>query len=366
VTRVLLTVSGTVDPDVAEQVAEGRRPRPDYVELAAAMGAERLDVADARRRAGRWGRVVERLAGRGVLLAWVCFRERRRYDAIFTDGEQVGLPLAWLCRLTARALPAHVMIVHIMSVPKKAWLYRLFRLGRYIDTMVVYSMAQRRYIAEELGFPADRVVWTPFTVDTRFFSPAEVTARPRRMICTAGLEFRDYPTLIEAVRDLDVDIVIAAASNWSKRADTTAGAELPPNVEVCSLGYVELRQLYADAEFVVMPLQDVEFQAGITTILEAMAMSKAVICSRTKGQTDVIVDGTTGVYVGPGEAWELRDAIAGLLDDPDRATRIGAAARRYAEEQCDVAGYAERLAGVVTDTIDRRAIGSRRGTSRSA
>ena len=95
------------------------------------------------------------------------------------------------------------------------------------------------------------------------------------------------------------------------------------------LGFVDLRQLYADARFVVMPLHDVEFQAGVTTILEAMAMGKAVVCSRTRGQTDVIIDGATGVYVPPGDAAALRAAIRGLLDDPDRADEIGARGRRY-------------------------------------
>jgi hypothetical protein len=38
-----------------------------------------------------------------------------------------------------------------------------------------------------------------------------------------------------------------------------------------------------------VPLLDVPFQAGVTTILEAMAMEKTVICSRTLGQTDVHV-----------------------------------------------------------------------------
>ena len=47
------------------------------------------------------------------------------------------------------------------------------------------------------------------------------------MICTAGLEFRDYPTLIEAVRGLDARVVIAAASPWSKRADATAERRPP-------------------------------------------------------------------------------------------------------------------------------------------
>jgi glycosyltransferase involved in cell wall biosynthesis len=351
--RVLLTISGTIPSDVDDQVQGGRRPRPDYVEMARCMGADLLDVPEARRRAGRFGRLVERVGGVGALLGWVCYRQRRRYDAVFTDGEQVGLPLAALCRLTLRRPFTHVMVVHIMSVPKKSMLYRALRLGRYMSRMIVYSSAQQRYLAESLGFPADRIVLTPFMVDTTFFSTERVdsVAADRPMICTAGLEFRDYPTLIGAARGLDARVVIAAASPWSKRADPTTGTELPANVEVCRLGFVDLRQLYADARLVVMPLHDIDFQAGVTTILEAMAMGRAVVCSRSSGQTDIITDGVTGVFVPPGDSAALRAAVVELLGDPARADRLGAAARQFVVERCDVSVYARRLADIVAGAI---------------
>ena len=352
--KVLLTVSGVIDPDVLDQVRRGDRPLPDYVELARVMDADVVDVAEARRRAGRFGRLLERVGGAGALLGWVCFRQRRRYDAVFTDGEQVGLPLALLSRLTFRRAFAHVMIVHLMSPPKKAWLYRAFRLGRYIDTAIVYSTAQQRFLTERLGQPAERVVFTPFMVDTEFFDPDRVEpAGAAPMICSAGLEFRDYPTLMEAVRGLDLRVVIAAASPWSKRDDSTTQAEVPANVEVCRLGFVDLRQLYADATFVVMPLVENDFQAGVTTILEAMAMGKAVVCSRTAGQQDIVIDGVSGVYVPPGDDRRLRAAIEELLADPQRVATLGAAAREQVVHTCDLHIYADRLGHVVLESAAR-------------
>ena len=115
------------------------------------------------------------------------------------------------------------------------------------------------------------------------------------MICAVGQELRDYPTLVEAVRGLDVDVVIAAASPWSKRAGQLRRASTSRRTST-SRGFdlFDLRQLYADAAFVVVPLQETDFQAGITTILEAMSMGRAVVCTRTTGQTDTIVDGETG------------------------------------------------------------------------
>ena len=92
-----------------------------------------------------------------------------------------------------------------------------------------------------------------------------------------------------------------------------------------------------------MPLHDVDFQAGITTILEAMAMGKAVVCSRTAGQTDALVDGVTGIYVPPGDPLALRGALERLLADPPLASALGREARAWAVTHADVAIYADRL-----------------------
>jgi glycosyltransferase involved in cell wall biosynthesis len=213
--------------------------------------------------------------------------------------------------------------------------------------MVVYATRQRELVGSLLGRAPEVTVLSPFMVDTAFFSPAAVVARQDRMICAAGLELRDYRTLVDAVRGLDVRVVIAAGSPWSTRPDTVRDDDVPANVEVCTLDFVALRQLYADARLVVMPLQDVDFQAGITTILEAMAMGKAVVCSQTRGQTDTIVHERTGLYVPPGDATALRSAIERLLDEPELADALGAAARRWTVEHADVGVYAERLGGHV-------------------
>jgi glycosyltransferase involved in cell wall biosynthesis len=341
--RVLLTVSGTVPAGLDGEIDAGARPRPDYHALAEALAADLLDhptVCDS----GTVSRLASRLVGRDLVLAVACLRRRRDYELIFTDGEQVGLPLAAMMRLFGRRRVRHAMIAHLLTARKKRWFYKLSRGGPAIDRMLVYSSRQRDLIAAELGYPRDSIVVTPFTVDCTFWDSSASLASDRPMICAAGLEFRDYPTMIEAVRGLDVDVVLAAASPWSKRRDSTAGAELPPNVEVRRLGFVELRQLYADASVVVVPLIESDFQAGITTILEAMAMGKPIVCTRSRGQTDTLVDGENALYVDPGDAGAMRDAIVRLLDDGALAERLGRAARQWARANADLPVYASRIA----------------------
>lgn len=349
--RVLLTVSGTIPADLDDQIIRGQRPRPDYHAMAEAMGADLIDHEAARRLTGRFGAVLERLLGPDVLLALASFRRRRSYRLVFTDGEQVGLPFAALCRLFGRRGVRHLMVVHILTVRKKRWFYRAFRVGPFVDRMFVYAHRQRDLIADELGYPRDRIVLTPFAVDCAFWDPEKHAGEPRSMICSAGLEFRDYPTLIDAMRGSDVEVVLAAASPWSKRRDNTGDVDVPDNVTVGRLGFVELRELYSSASLVVVPLEQSDFQAGITTILEAMAMARPIVCTRTRGQTDTIVESETGRYVPPADRLALRSVIDELLADPEQAARLGAAARSWAIHHADVEVYARRLADAVGDEL---------------
>lgn len=341
--QVLLTVSGVVDAATAAQAAAGERPRTDYLEMARTFGADLIDYTEARRNTGWFGRLLEKIGGPNLTLAWACCKHRRDYKVIFTDGEQVGIPLALMLKLARWKRTKHLMIVHILSVGKKKLFFDLLGIQSHIHTFFVYSTWQKRFIASRWQLTPERVVFTPFMVDSRFFGMDQVSAHANRQICAVGLEFRDYPTLMKAVDGLDVDVVIAAASSWSKRADSTAGQTIPTNVTVKRFSQYELRQLYADSQFVVMPLYDVNFQAGVTAILEAMAMERAVICSRTPGQTDIIVDRETGLYVPPDDPQALRAAIERLLNQPEEAERMGKAGRDKVKRELCLDRYVVRL-----------------------
>ena len=113
----------------------------------------------------------------------------------------------------------------------------------------------------------------------------------------------------------------------------------------------ELRQLYADSCFMVMPLENVNFQAGVTAILECLAMGKAVICSRVPGQTDVVVEGENGRYVPPGDPSTLGTEIRRLLSRPEEAARMGANGRKLVECQMNLDLYVQKLADFLHEAI---------------
>jgi len=102
-----------------------------------------------------------------------------------------------------------------------------------------------------------------------------------------------------------------------------------------------------------MPLYPVNFQAGVTAILEAMAMGKAVLCTRTPGQTDVVIEGETGLYIPPGDPAALRQAIEHLLAHPEEAARMGANGRNIIETRMSLDRYVQNFSRLLDDLLTR-------------
>jgi glycosyltransferase involved in cell wall biosynthesis len=144
-----------------------------------------------------------------------------------------------------------------------------------------------------------------------------------------GAEARDYKTLIDAVVGVGADVVVRAASPWVKHRSALDPESLPPGMTLIeeSISYLDLRQMYARADCVVVPLEAVEYAAGITTVIEAMALGKPVVCTATPGRDAALADGTTGLLVEPGSVESLRAAIRQVLENPSAAQAMGDRAR---------------------------------------
>lgn len=349
-TRVLLTISGVVPDSLDDDIAAGRRPRADYRAMADASGFELFDEGQGLA-ASRLGRLVARVAGDHVGSSIALHRASRGFDVVLTDAECTGLPLAVWFRLDVvgwlrrRRRPRHVMISHRLAWGRKITLHRLLRLDRQIDAYIVYATEQRRRLIDHMAIDPAKVELTGFMVDESFWRPTPIPTEGRPLICAVGLERRDYATLLTAIDGLEVDLVVAAGSPWAVQRWSPQG-RLPANVTVTALALDELRDLYARSRFVVVPLEDVDFQAGVTSILEAMAMGRPVLYTATAGQTDVVVDGVTGTSVPPADADAMRSAIVAMLDDEDGLRRMGEAARHDVEARFALDGYVRRIGAV--------------------
>ncbi len=354
VKTLLLVSAGLNWPDrngFAERDAEDRHPRG--LPLLESLNA---DVADERflQSAPRWRRAVYRATGTVLAQVLEAYSVRHHYDVIVSWAEQLGLPLAALSRFGGARTP-HVSIFSWISRPKKAHLLRMVHPA--IDRIIFMSSAQQKFAVERLRIPRSRTVLLRWPVDEKFWRPL---GGPQDMICSVGREMRDYATLIEALRGTEIPCHIATGGQldigkqdrWMK--DVGENSSLPPNVTTGGKSFAALRELYDRSRFVVIPLHETDTDNGTTSILEAMAMGKAVICSRVRGQTDVIKEGVTGFFVPPGDSQALREAIRALWADPERARNMGRMGREHILQFHALDDWVKDVRCVIDDVLRER------------
>ena len=259
----------------------------------------------------------------------------------------------------ARHKKPHIAMIGQFAKPNIQIPLRLF--GSSLHAVITWNSVQRRYLIERLRFPSERVYLVRHFVDELFYSP-----RPAEedTICGVGAEMRDYPTLIEAMRGTGLRCHIATDHvRIPYRFRLVRDRRVPINafsvpadarVTMGRKTLPELRDLYARSRFVVMPLVPSNSDNGVTVILEAMAMGKPVICSRTRGQVDVVQDGVTGLYVPVGDPAALRAAMLSLWNDPKRAHAMGLRARAFVEQHHTLERFALSVRAAAEASLEGR------------
>jgi glycosyltransferase involved in cell wall biosynthesis len=342
--NVLLVIPSKIKHGIEDSVANDRHPTMDYFALAEQLRTRGATVDFLDNSAVRNCRIPNDAA-----LAIEAFKVSGKYSSIFTNSESIAIPLALLLRMK-RKRPRHVTIAHKLSTGKKALFFRQLKAQREIDLLFVYAETQRNFGVHSLGINSDQISLISFHADSDFFRPLNGIRKISKQFCSAGLEWRDYPTLIEAARQLpDCTFKIAAASPWSKHVNELQGKDLPPNVSARPYDYDGLRSLYAESIGAIVPLYENDFQAGITTILESMSMGLPVIATRTAGQKDVIIEGATGFYVQPGDTSSLTAVIGRLFADPGAADKVGNNARSWLLEHASLKKWSSVLAEQILD-----------------
>jgi rhamnosyl/mannosyltransferase len=158
-----------------------------------------------------------------------------------------------------------------------------------------------------------------------------------RLVYYKGLEF-----LVRAMRDIRGHLVIVGQGPMH---DTLVEEIRASGVEdrVSLVGHVADTVPYYHAARVFALPSHLRSEAFGIVQLEAMASGLPVVNTRIpSGVPGVSVDGVTGLTVPPADPTALARAIGELLDDPERARRLGDAGRRRVAELYSLDGMTAR------------------------
>jgi hypothetical protein len=168
-------------------------------------------------------------------------------------------------------------------------------------------------------------------VDLEFFQ-STVGKSPNRLFA-GGENQRDWPLLIEAVRDLPFDVHLVSSRL----------PEVPPHVRVdARLPLWRFRDAMAAASIAAVPLV-AGAAAGVTVIPMAMALGAAVVATRTSWTEPLINDGEDGLLAEPGDVEAFRGALVRLHDEPELRQRLAAKARQKVADLCDLEDFTRAM-----------------------
>jgi len=272
-------------------------------------------------------------------------RRMTRIDALYC-ADQVGLAGLALAR---SVLPAtqFISVVHhpLGHAARRAALARH-------DVLVCLSAALCVELERALPRRRARVVHLPWGPDL-----ASPLYRPRgdsNGVVSAGKSNRDLPTLTRALARTGAAGVVYDLERRLPDAPTRAIRVVHPGesdgVDPNSPGgYLPTRAIAdtAAAAIVAIPVLDPGRLTGLTEAVDALALGKPIIASRSPYFPFDVEAVGCGIWVDPGDVDGWTRALERLLGDPGARAEMGAAGRRFAEGEWNYEAFCRGLSELI-------------------
>jgi glycosyltransferase involved in cell wall biosynthesis len=230
------------------------------------------------------------------------------------------------------------------------------KVARRARKILTPSETSKRDIAKDFGVDPARMQVILLGVEDGFKPPTAPRVPGRIMaMASADAPMKGIATLLEAFAKLrterDVELVLVTKPQ--------AGGKTEKLIERLSIGDsvrfvhgmsdVELVDLMGSAELACVPSL---YEGFSLPTAELMACATPLVVSRAGAIPEVVgPEGLCAEVVTPGDVGELKAAIEGLLDDPERRAAMGAAGRQRVEEMFSWRAVAATVATAYEEVI---------------
>ena len=220
---------------------------------------------------------------------------------------------------------------------------RLYQVALLCTHRVFFQNPDDRDLFVQRGIlsTADKsVVVNGSGIDINLFCPVPLPSTPvflliARLLGDKGV--REYVAAARLVRQQYPQCTFRLAGWIDDTPDAIKQAELDSWIQdevIEFLGRLkDVRPAIADSSVYVLP----SYREGTPrTVLEAMAMARAVITTDAPGCRETVVPGVNGILVPVKSAEELAQAMLVLLRSPAQVAAMGQKGRQLAEDKYDV------------------------------
>jgi glycosyltransferase involved in cell wall biosynthesis len=211
--------------------------------------------------------------------------------------------------------------------------------------------SDRECVLPLLGDPRRWVAFKPFLDAASFARNARHKSDQLRLITVAmmrdGDKLASYQILGDALSQLvDLPWSLEVLGDGAAREEVESALALFRErvTWTGSLSQTDVTERLAVADLFLWPAVNEAFGMAL---LEAQASGLPVVAGSAGGVAEIVVSGTTGLLVAPGDACAFAAAVRSLILDRSRRSAFGAAARRRVLREHDLPPAARRLASVI-------------------
>lgn len=253
-----------------------------------------------------------------------------KYDVVISHGMQSGIVLCLYRRLFGKGKYKHIVfdIGAFNSAKESGRALKLMQfVGKSIDGIIYHTESQRAYYKRCHPWLLPRSQYIVFGTDPEYFSDKlAINDINSNYILSFGDSKRDWDTLIKAYSKISTNINLRIIGPHNLETEDN-------RIEV--LGRVpidKLKQEIAGAKFCILPLESYNYSYGQMTLLQQMAMGKAVIAANVPSISAYPISDDSGeisnmVLYQPENIDELALKIKMLIDNPKVIHNIGISAR---------------------------------------
>lgn len=264
-----------------------------------------------------------------VVQAIKAFAKIKKYDLIISHGAQSAFFLAFIRSIFGIKKPPHIIIdVGCLNGGRTKQLeLSIFQFTmKSVSGLIYHVSSQKTHYDKYFPYLAEMAFFVPLGIDTEYFKP--INNKEEDYILSIGYKFRDWSTLLKAYSQIKTKTILKIVGPQK------LNIKLPKNV--CVQPFVPinvLKELISKSKFVVLPLVNLPYAHGQMTLLQSMAMGKAVIVTKVPATVDYANDKEDVLFVRLNDCDDMRNKIEYLLNNPGEVERLGINARKSVEEK---------------------------------
>lgn len=221
--------------------------------------------------------------------------------------------------------------------------------SKHVDRFITLTNFSKGRIAAA-GIPTEKIVVKPNSIEDPQSKFSLVGRRSGAVFVGRLSKEKGVDTLLEAWRSIEAPLVVIGSGPEEAHLRSIASSN------VSFVGHQDKANIYryvSNAELLIVPSR--WYENFPMVIVEAMALSTPVVCSRIGALQELIEEGDTGFLFKVNDPGDLARVVSKALSRPEVLTQMGIAARRKYELFLTPERNLEALLSIYNDVISQAA-----------